>query len=251
MRIPHAFISALLLGSALFAADPIGKVISVTGKVSANNRSLSRGDSVFVSDLIDVAAKSKVQIKFIDGGIINLIPSSQFRIDSYEFKKDKQESSSELVKGGFRAVSGSIARSNPENYAVKTPVATIGVRGTIFQANIVQESTYFGCDSGSVTISSSSGAQVDIAAGQFVSIDPLGQFGSITDIRPDALSTTIFIPPPDAESLERAESSSPPPPPAEAAPQEESSTEEESEASQDQETEEAEIPETEGNPPCS
>ena len=35
-----------------------------------------------------------------------------------------------LLRGGFRAVSGLIGKANPDQYRVRTPVATIGVRGT-------------------------------------------------------------------------------------------------------------------------
>lgn len=35
-----------------------------------------------------------------------------------------------LLKGGFRAVSGLIGKSDPAEYRVSTPVATIGIRGT-------------------------------------------------------------------------------------------------------------------------
>jgi hypothetical protein len=52
-----------------------------------------------------------------------LLATSQQKPESAFFK---------LVKGGLRAVDGLIGQSEPKNYGVETPVATIGVRGTAF-----------------------------------------------------------------------------------------------------------------------
>jgi hypothetical protein len=39
-----------------------------------------------------------------------------------------------LIEGGFRTITGAIAKQNPGDYQVNTPVATIGVRGTDYAA---------------------------------------------------------------------------------------------------------------------
>ena len=41
-----------------------------------------------------------------------------------------------LLKGGFRAVSGLIGHTRREDYAVQTPVATIGIRGTDYEVRM-------------------------------------------------------------------------------------------------------------------
>jgi hypothetical protein len=41
-----------------------------------------------------------------------------------------------LVKGGFRSVSGLIGKISREDYRVETPVATIGIRGTAYSADL-------------------------------------------------------------------------------------------------------------------
>lgn len=43
-----------------------------------------------------------------------------------------------LVKGGFRSVSGVIGKLNREDYRVSTPVATIGIRGTVYSARLCE-----------------------------------------------------------------------------------------------------------------
>ena len=42
------------------------------------------------------------------------------------------EATLSLVEGGLRVITGAMAKNNPENYKVKTPVALMGVRGTEF-----------------------------------------------------------------------------------------------------------------------
>ena len=124
----------------------IGQIIATVGKVKAvasdkTERSLKRGDPFYPLEAIVVDTASKAQLKFIDGGIINLIAQTEYRIDSYIFNDPNRisESLSTLVKGGFRAVSGSIAKENPAGAQVKTPLATIGLRGTVYEAIFVTE----------------------------------------------------------------------------------------------------------------
>lgn len=193
--------------STLFAAneDAIGKVVAVEGKAEANQRSLARGGSIFIADLVKVAADSKLQIRFTDGGILNLIALTEYRIDSYQFKQTGTDGyTASLVKGGFRALSGTIGEENPDGVQVKTPVATIGIRGTIYEANIQDGQTFFGCDNGAINVSNSAG-QRTLEAGEFVSAQSFNQLGNVTTERPDALSPTFFAPALGGESLEAAQ----------------------------------------------
>lgn len=252
----------LIMGSAFSAdkvpAEPIGKVIAVDGKANASGRTLARGTSIFVSDVIKVAKASKIQIKFTDGGLLNLIELTEYRINTYAFQKaGKNEYTAELVKGGFRELTGSIGKANPKGFKVKTPVATIGIRGTIFAARIQNGEVSFGCDSGELSISNDAGSR-DIGPGQFVTAASFDQLGDITDIRPDSLSQDLFTPPSEAESLESAEESIAAPAEEEeaaSAEEEEADSVEEEEAPTEEEQdlgedEELEVPENEGNPPC-
>ena len=59
--------------------------------------------------------------------------NSALYIQEYSFKG--QEDGSEksifnLIKGGFRTITGLIGHRNKQNYSVRTTVATIGIRGT-------------------------------------------------------------------------------------------------------------------------
>jgi hypothetical protein len=230
MKIISALLCCVLFIGSLISAEPIGKVIAVEGKAQANERSLTRGASIFISDLIKVAASSKLQIRFSDGGMLNLIERTEYRINTYEFNKEgKNEYSAELAKGGFRALSGSIGNANPDGYNVKTPVATIGIRGTIFEANIVNGETFFGCENGQISVRNAAGERI-LSPGEFVSASSPRMLGDITTVRPDALREAFFTPPVGGQALEQQQ-----------APIDRRAAEQEKKL---------EVNEDEGNPPC-
>lgn len=149
-----------------FAQDkkPVGEVIASIGSVKAagtdqKERSLKRGDPFYELERIVVGAASKIQLKFTDGGIINLIAQTEYRVDSYVFKDPNQKSEllSTLIKGGFRAITGSIAKENPAKTQIRTPLATIGVRGTIFEAILANHRLSVGCEEGKVAVTNDKG----------------------------------------------------------------------------------------------
>ena len=49
---------------------------------------------------------------------------------------DGDEATLNLVSGGLRVITGAMAKTNPENYKVRTPVALMGVRGTEFSIQL-------------------------------------------------------------------------------------------------------------------
>src|SRR2546426_716118 len=90
------------------------------------------GTPVQSGDTIRVGPASNAQIRMTDESIVGLRPGTVFRIDAYEYSGQAEPRSIfSLLKGGFRTVTGAIGRlHNRERYAVRTPTATIGIRGT-------------------------------------------------------------------------------------------------------------------------
>jgi hypothetical protein len=144
-------LSAFLLISAIFlfflfaektnAATPvtIGQVVWVKGSVKAitegKTRTLERRTPIYDKDTIVTNQAGTGQIVFSDNSIVALTADSTLELKEYKFdKKTPQQSKfvANLVKGGFRTVTGLIPKNNPDNYQINTPVATIGVRGTSY-----------------------------------------------------------------------------------------------------------------------
>ena len=126
------------LHSAEEPAAGAGKVVLATGQLTAragdgSERRLKRADQIFSGDTVIVGENAFAQIRFSDGGLIALRSGSQFRVEDYRYegKEDGNEKAVfSLLKGGLRTISGKIGKQNKENYEMRTPVATIGIRGT-------------------------------------------------------------------------------------------------------------------------
>jgi hypothetical protein len=83
-------------------------------------------------DRIRTGADGRVQLRFSDGALMSIQPGSDFRIDAYTFDAVRQRGFFELMQGSVRTVSGSIGKRDREDWRLKTPTATIGIRGTEF-----------------------------------------------------------------------------------------------------------------------
>lgn len=141
---------------------------------SGQVRTLAKDDPVFAGEIINSGLGSYVNLRFSDGGFFLLRPETRFQIEDYRYsgpdpstvnagqkaataqgapaptvaaplmtaKNGTTNPTSRaffrLVKGGFRSVSGLIGKVSREDYRVSTPVATIGIRGTLFTARICQ-----------------------------------------------------------------------------------------------------------------
>jgi len=130
-----------LNGSHSYALDSAGKTIVALGVVNAENpnekRALKRRSPVFGVDTVKTQANSRTQLRMIDGGLLSLKQLSQLEIASYEFDPATKQGSvaMSLVKGGLRTVTG-ILTNKTKNYQLETPVASIGVRGTHYSAQM-------------------------------------------------------------------------------------------------------------------
>lgn len=140
-----AGVFACLILNARVSADDLeaaGQVIVASGTVQAlaasgEVRELRRRSPVFAGDTIRTAPASEVQLRFADGALLALRADSEFRVDEYRFSNQGgagDRSVSTLLKGGLRTITGVIGKQDPQAYEVKTPVATIGVRGTHYEA---------------------------------------------------------------------------------------------------------------------
>jgi len=128
-------------GAAPADAAAAGRVLSSTGtagieSTAGTRRTAVGGSKVFSGETLVTGSDGRLQVKFVDQGLISLRPDTRFRIDEFEFEPTagRERSFFSLVKGGFRAVSGRIGKSREDDFRITTPVATLGIRGTDFGA---------------------------------------------------------------------------------------------------------------------
>ncbi|MDH5258931.1 MAG: FecR domain-containing protein, partial [Gammaproteobacteria bacterium] len=173
-----AAISLLLLPVASFAED--GKAIFVIGKVevmhaNGDKSRLKRGSTISSGDIIVTSGRGQVQIKMADGTLLAVRPDSEFVISDYQYNKDiaNDKSVYNLVKGGFRSITGKMGKAKKSSYAVKTVVGTIGIRGTDFTARICESNCgdqenglYVGVMQGGVVLANN-GGELNVSPGDF------------------------------------------------------------------------------------
>ncbi len=136
---------ALVSGNA--AAQDAGTVTFATGSVTAERDpavALARGDSVMTNDFVVTGEASRAQLTMIDDARIAIRPNSRIQVAEYAYtppatapgaavvSSDDNSSVLNLVKGGFRTITGAIGKEDPANYEVRTAVGALGIRGTDF-----------------------------------------------------------------------------------------------------------------------
>ena len=139
----QAFLLALLFSFIMPAQadtenEAAAQVLFSHGNVVLTNASssypLEKGGFVSAGDTVITGDDGRVQLRFTDGGLVSLMPNSRFAVEEYSQPTASSEGSASvnLLKGGMRALSGSIGKNQPDNYKLKTNVATLGIRGTQF-----------------------------------------------------------------------------------------------------------------------
>jgi len=133
--------TGMAVSAANAAEESSGMVVASRGEVSAlangSSRELKQGDFVYVNDEILTGARSFAVLQFTDGAKVTIRPDSKMLIESYLYAgNDSDEATLNLVSGGLRVITGAMAKTNPENYKVRTPVALMGVRGTEFSIQL-------------------------------------------------------------------------------------------------------------------
>lgn len=195
-RLLAFMVTALFSGVSL--ADAAGRVSFATGPVMAVGldgvqRVLTRGDIVNSGERLETG-RGRLQIRFTDGSFLSLQPNTIFRLDSYRFQKDKPEEGTLLfnfVQGGMRTITGAIGRVNRARYKVRTPVASLGIRGTGYASTYTQGVLTLSVDKGIVNVSNDFGSS-NVNAGQTFQV----QQGEAPRLAPEGVSADARALPP-------------------------------------------------------
>lgn len=160
---------ALLVTATAAESSEVGKARMVLGKVlirtaGGQEHRFRRGNTVSVGDVVITNTSSQAQLIMVDGSNISVRPGSQFKIEEFVATGDVEEDKThyQLLKGAIRSITGSIGHKNKASYQLKTPVATMGIRGTDFIAKLcnhcsVSDGLYVHVISGGVAISNKKG----------------------------------------------------------------------------------------------
>ncbi len=163
-------------------AEPIGATLKIVNQVTAefnrDTRSLAEGDGVNRDELIAVASDALGELVFKDETKLALGPGSQMKLDKFVYDPDKSTGSIavNLVKGTFRFITG---KAEKKAYVIRTPAASITVRGTVFDVAILSDgTTWLLLHEGAVAVSNERGkCRVLDAPGRLIRVTGNGDVG--------------------------------------------------------------------------
>lgn len=201
-----------------FAEEEAGKTMIARGPVEAlssdeqSTRKLRRRSPIYGSDTVTTGAKGKAQLRMRDGGMIALKENSELFIEDYNFSDANGRGNvvMELVKGGLRSVTGSL-KAESGDYKLKTPVGSIGIRGTHYEVEIVGNTIWVAVWDGAVDLDITSGQQAGstLSLGQdegysYASIDADGEVTTYVE-PPETFESGMTTEADDVDQAEEAE----------------------------------------------
>jgi hypothetical protein len=121
----------------------VGSITEHTGTAAQIERSKSKltankGTGVEMNDAL-TTANTKLGITFQDNTRVQVNEQSRLVIDDFVYdpkNKDAGKLGMKVALGTVRYASGQIAKNDPQKVAIKTPTATIAVRGTDFTMTV-------------------------------------------------------------------------------------------------------------------
>ena len=201
------------------AAASIGQVENAAGnafltRVDGSRVPAANGTKVFQGDIVETEGGASIGILFADDTTFALGEDGRMVIDElvYDAEANTGNATFNVVQGVFSFVSGEISKVGSDAMSVKTPVVTIGIRGTSVAGRAGQEGT-----ANTITLLADPGGQVgEISVSNAVGTQVLNQPLQTTQVTSAFVppSPIITLPPSAANALYgQARAAMPPPPP--------------------------------------
>jgi len=137
-------------------------------------RPARQGGTVHAGDTLDTR-DGRVQLSFRDGASMSLQPATRFRVDDYVFTGESGKAAASdrgffsLLRGGFRTLTGLIGKERRDQYRVETSVATIGIRGTAYTAQLDDQGLQVRTQAGRVSVCNAAGC-IEVGPGEATSV---------------------------------------------------------------------------------
>jgi len=190
-RLGPVLVGIALLAAAGAQAQQAGEVEFSRGVGFAQSpgqspRTLGKGLPLREGDRLTTSEGGSAIIKLEDGTRMTVRPNSELVVQQYKYRENGTDNGMlmQLVRGGFRAVTGLIAKGSPNAARVQTSTATIGIRGTDFDARLCARD----CGAESARIPDNArpnavqaSAKVVTAQGDVTALDPNGQRRRLVD----------------------------------------------------------------------
>lgn len=127
-------------------AEEIGINSAVKGTVTIKSedeivKAAQVEDPVFLGDEVKSQTASSLQILLKDNTVFTVGPQAELTIDEFVYNPSSNSNKikAKVQRGMFRYMSGNAAKTNPDDITIETPTASMGIRGTIFEAIVGPE----------------------------------------------------------------------------------------------------------------
>ncbi len=154
---------------------PVGAVDAVKGtatviRADGTEEAIEPGTPIYENDTVVTTGDSALGVLFADNSTMSMGGNARIIIDEmvYDAATNTGSQVFDAVQGSFVFATGEIGHENPEDVQVRTPVATIGIRGTKYGVNVGADDgeTTVTLFEGSVSVSNDGGETILDAAGQ-------------------------------------------------------------------------------------
>jgi len=165
----------LILFSLTLDASEIGEISELQGNGEINRvdseDSLTAKISSDIFSFDDVrTGNGRLAIQFLDDSVVKLTEHSKLVIDEFIYDPDpaKSKLALNMASGTARFITGKLGLINKENISIKTPTASIGIRGTDFTATVDELGRSLiillpnadGTSSGEITVTTAMGVEI-------------------------------------------------------------------------------------------
>ena len=137
--------TALTATPAAFAGETVGmvKTSKAPAFVVRQGQEIPAhiGMPVYAADRLKTGREGALGVALKDDTLISTGPNSNLTVEGFSFNSTTHEGSMLLsvIKGTLSMISGLIVKANPEAARIRTPQATIGIRGTEFIVEVEGE----------------------------------------------------------------------------------------------------------------
>ena len=123
------------------AAVEVGEVTFsrgvLTGQIDGEQpRLIGKGSPLYNGETLNTGSRGFALIRLDDGTKMTLRPSTTFKIEDVNVDKGSENALFSLIRGGLRAITGAISKASSNAFRINSTVATIGIRGTEFDARL-------------------------------------------------------------------------------------------------------------------
>lgn len=121
---------------ALAAGPAVGIVTRLQANAMIDGESATVGAHIFSGNTLSTDENGRLEVTFEDKTKLQVGGGSTFIIDEFIYDSEKDQTVKkaffQLAKGSFRMITSELIDASPESFGVKTPLASIGIRGTDF-----------------------------------------------------------------------------------------------------------------------